>query len=289
MRQDYLDAAEVINSFYDVQSTYEQGRKYLYFMVYDDDITAVLKSVHIYKALKRNNPQMKFVVVGGEGLLATAFKVMRFSLWIRGRRFASKILKKETEAQRLKRVALALGVLEQDIIVADEGKNTSDNLRAMSGIANGQKTVVVSTQRLAMVFKQSAEYQCNTYPEKFGCQKFDYDLLVIHQSVAETLRWYNFQVAGDGAVAFHLYASLVRRFDVYDGKFLFKPKNEPTRIVKRADELLRSRFLIKQRLSGWGAVRSYFQYIPIIWDIFKNAELYLDDENNAIEDALHLQ
>lgn len=289
MKKEYLQAAEVINSFYDVQSTFQPGQKYQYFMVYDDDITAVLRSAHIYKALKRNNPQMKFVAVGGEGLLAVAFKVMRFGLFVRGNSFALKRLKKETEAQRLKRIALRLGIDEQDIIVSDEGHNTTENLRAMSKIANGQKSLVVSTQRLAMVFKQSAEFQCNLHPNVFGCLPFDYDLLVIHQSVEETLRWYNFQTAGNGAVAFHLYASLVRRFEVYDGLFLKKPDLELTDVVRRADDLLRPKFLIKQRLSGFKAVVSYLQYIPIVWDIFMHSVDYMIDENNAIETALKMQ
>lgn len=139
MKQEYLPAAEVINSFYDVQSTFQPGRKYQSFMVYDDDITAVLRSAHIYKALKRNNPQMKFVAVGGEGLLAVAFKVMRF--------------------------------------------------------------------------------------------------------------------------------------EVYDGLFLKKPDLELTDVVRRADDLLRPKFLIKQRLSGFKAVVSYLQYIPIVWDIFMHSVL----------------
>ena len=77
---------------------------------------------------------------------------------------------------------------------------------------------------------------------------------------------------------------MVRRFEVYDNKFLTKPC-DPTDAVKKADELLRPRFLIKQRLTGWKAVLSMFQYIPIIWDIFWNAEKYLIDENDAVNEA----
>jgi len=284
MKKKYLDAAEVINQAYAVQSTYDLGKKYAYFFVYDDDITAVLKSIHIYKFLKKINPQMKFVAVGGEGLLAVAFKVMRFSLKVRGKSFASKKLKAETEAERLKRVAMELGVSEEDIIVADEGHNTTENLRAMSNIAYGTKALVVSTQRLAMVFKQSADFQCNQHPEEFGCRRFDYDMLVIPQTVRNTLHWYNFQAAGNGRVAMHLFASLVRRFEVYDGKFLTKPF-EPDDRVKKADALLRNKFLIKQRHTGWKLFRVYCQYIPILWSIFWNAEQYLISENSAINCA----
>lgn len=55
--------------------------------------------------------------------------------------------------------------------------------------------------------------------------------------------------AGHGRVALHLYASLVRRFEVYDGKFLRKPF-EPDETTKKADTVLRNRFLIKQRVTG---------------------------------------
>jgi hypothetical protein len=244
----------------------------------------VLKSIYLYRQLKERNPKMKYVVVGGEGLLAVAFKVMRLSVKLRGMSVAQCLLKKETEAQRLKRVAMALHVREEDIIVADSGHNTTENLQAMSRIAEGQKALVVSTQRLAMVFKQSAEYQCNMYPEKFGCKRFDYDLYVIHQNVSDTLRWYNFQIAGNGRVAMHFFASLVRRFEVYDGKFLTKPF-EPSDEVKKADSLLRNKFVIKQRPTGFGAVRALFQYVPILWDIYWHAADYLIDENLAIEDA----
>ena len=281
MKKKYLEAAEVINQAYAVQSDYDLNRKYAYFIVYDDDITAVLKSVHIYKYLKRNNPLMKFVAVGGEGLLAVAFKVMRFSLKVRGKSFAERMLKPETEAERLKRVAMELGVKEDDIIVSDDGHNTTENLRAMSKIAHGTRALVVSTQRLAMVFKQSAEFQCNQHPEEFGCRQFKYDLLVIPQTVKETLRWYNFQTAGDGRVAMHLFSSLVRRFEVYDGQFLTKPF-EPSDEVKKADALLRDKFLIKQRQSGFKLFKAYLQYVPIIWSIFWHAEDYLIDETDAV-------
>ena len=280
-----LKAAETINRAYDVRSTFKY-QKYDYFIVYDDDITAVLKSAPLYFELKKINPHMKYVVVGGEGLLAIAFKVMRLSLKMRGSKRRLNALKAETEAQRLKRVAMRLGVDEKDIIVADKGHNTTENLQAMSKIAKGKKSLVVSTQRLAMIFKQSADYQCNTYPEKFGCERFDYDLFVIHQSVEKTLRWYNFQKAGNGRVAFHLFASIVRRFEVYNGKFLTRPF-EPSDEVKRADAHLRHRFVIKQRLNGLGHVRALFQYVPIVISIFFHAEEYLMDEENAIHEAEH--
>lgn len=284
MKQEYLEAAEVINQAYKIPSTFDWNTKYAYFMVFDDDITAVLKSIYVYRQLKKRNPEMKYVVVGGEGLLAIAFKVMRFSLWVRGNSYALSRLKKETEAARLKRVAMALLVREEDIIVLDKGHNTTENLQAMSNLANGKKSLVVSTQRLAMVFKQSAEFQCNQHPEKFGCRKFDYDMYVIEQTVEEVLRWYNFQAAGDGRVALHLFASLVRRFEVYDGKFLTKPF-EPDDEVKKADALLRPEFVIKQHLGGFGAVRAIIQYIPIVWDIFHHPMDYINDETLAIEDA----
>ena len=85
-------------------------------------------------------------------------------------------------------------------------------------------------------------------------------------------------------VALHLFASLVRRFEVYDGKFLRKPF-EPDDALKKADALLRNRFLIKQRVGGIRIIKAYLQYIPIMWDIFWNAENYLADEKKAIASA----
>lgn len=281
MKKNYLKAAEVINQAYDVASTYDATQKYDFMVVYDDDITAVLKSMCVYRQIKKLNPKARFVVVGGEGLLATAFAVMRFSLKIRGKNFASSLLKKETEAARLKRVAVALGVPKSEIDVLDKGTNTTENLQAISHLAEGKQVLVVSTQRLAMVFKQSADFQCNEEPEKHGCVPLQYDLFVIKQTVEETLRWYNFQAAGNGRVALHLFASLVRRFDVYDGKFLRKPF-EADEETKKADALLRNRFLIKQRVTGLKQIRAMLQYVPILWDIFWHAEDYLIDENEAI-------
>lgn len=287
MKKDFLKAAEVINQAYDVVSTYDVTKKYDFMVVYDDDITAVLKSMNVYRQVKMHNPEVRLAVVGGEGLLATAFVVMRFSLKIRRKKLASNLLKKETEAIRLKRIAMDLGVPESEIIVLDKGRNTTENLQAISHLAKGKKTLVVSTQRLAMVFKQSADFQCNDEPEKHGCIALDYDMFVIKQTVKETLRWYNFQAAGQGRVALHLFASLVRRFDVYDGKFLRKPfdVDETTR---KADALLRNRFLIKQRVTGLRKIKAMLQYVPIIWDIFWHAENYLIDERNAIMAAEHL-
>lgn len=287
MKKDFLKAAEVINQAYDVVSTYDVTKKYDFMVVYDDDITAVLKSMNVYRQVKMHNPEVRLAVVGGEGLLATAFVVMRFSLKIRRKKLASNLLKKETEAIRLKRIAMDLGVPESEIIVLDKGRNTTENLQAISHLAKGKKALVVSTQRLAMVFKQSADFQCNDEPEKHGCIALDYDMFVIKQTVKETLRWYNFQAAGQGRVALHLFASLVRRFDVYDGKFLRKPfdVDETTR---KADALLRNRFLIKQRVTGLRKIKAMLQYVPIIWDIFWHAENYLIDERNAIMAAEHL-
>lgn len=287
MKKDFLKAAEVINQAYDVVSTYDVTKKYDFMVVYDDDITAVLKSMNVYRQVKMHNPEVRLAVVGGEGLLATAFVVMRFSLKIRRKKLASNLLKKETEAIRLKRIAMDLGVPESEIIVLDKGRNTTENLQAISHLAKEKKALVVSTQRLAMVFKQSADFQCNDEPEKHGCIALDYDMFVIKQTVKETLRWYNFQAAGQGRVALHLFASLVRRFDVYDGKFLRKPfdVDETTR---KADALLRNRFLIKQRVTGLRKIKAMLQYVPIIWDIFWHAENYLIDERNAIMAAEHL-
>lgn len=286
MKNYLLKAAEVINQAYDVVSTYDAAKKYDFMVVYDDDITSVLKSMNVYRRIKKINPKARFAVVGGEGLLAVAFTVMRFSLKIRRKTVASHLLKKETEAARLKRVAMALGVPKSEIIVLDKGRNTTENLQAISHLAQGKKALVVSTQRLAMVFKQSADFQCNEEPEKHGCVPLDYDLFVIKQTVEETLRWYNFQKAGHGRVALHLFASLVRRFDVYDGKFLRKPF-EVDLETKKADALLRNRFLIKQRVTGLKKIRAMLQYVPILWDIFWHAENYLIDENDAIIAAEH--
>ena len=286
-KENYFQAAEVINNTYDVASTYVETKKYDFMVAYDDDITAILKSINVYRQVKRNNPAARLVVVGGEGLLAAAFAVMRFSFKIRRKTVASHLLKKETEAARLKRVAMALGVPESEIIVLDKGRNTTENLQAISHLAQGKKAIVVSTQRLAMVFRQSADFQCNEEPEKHGCVSLDYDLFVIKQTVKDTLRWYNFQAAGNGRVALHLFASLVRRFDVYDGKFLRKPF-EADEKTKKADAVLRNRFLIKQRVTGVKKIRAMLQYLPILWDIFWHAEDYLIDENEAISTAEHL-
>ncbi len=285
MKNEFFEAAEIINRFYAVASTFDENQSYDYMVVYDDDITAMLKSVTVYKKVKKINPATKLVVVGGEGLLATAFAVMRFSLKVRGKKSAD--LKKESEAMRLKRVAMALGIPEHEIIVLDKGRNTTENLQAISKMAQGKKALVISTQRLAMVFKQSADFQCNEEPEKHGCFNLDYDLFVIEETVKETLHWYNFQIAGNGRVALHLFASLVRRFEIYDGKFLRKPF-EPDEEVKKADAILRNRFLIKQRISGLKKLKAVLQYIPIVWDIFWHAEDYLLDEQKAIAAAEHI-
>jgi len=77
---------------------------------------------------------------------------------------------------------------------------------------------------------------------------------------------------------------LVRRFDVYDGKFLRKPF-EADEETKKADAILRQRFLIKQRVTGIRKIRALLQYVPILWDIFWHAEDYLEDERKAIEVA----
>ncbi len=284
MKKSYFEAAEVINQAYAVASTFDASKRYDFMVVYDDDITAVLKSMNVYRQIKMQNKNARLVVVGGEGLLSIAFSVMRFALKLRGNKLASHLLQKETEAARLKRVAIALGVPEQEIDVFDKGTNTTENLQAISHMAQGKKVLVVSTQRLAMVFKQSADFQCNEEPEEHGCMQLNYDIFVIPQTVKETLRWYNFQAAGKGRVALHLFASLVRRFDVYDGKCLRKPF-EADEKTKKADAILRNRFLIKQRVTGLKQIRAILQYLPIIWDIFLHAEEYLADERNAILNA----
>ena len=79
----FITAAEIINQAYDVSSTFDECKVYDFMVVYDDDITAILKSIGTFKKVKKINPDAKLVVVGGEGLLATAFSVMRASLKIR--------------------------------------------------------------------------------------------------------------------------------------------------------------------------------------------------------------
>ena len=141
MKKDYLNAAEVINRAYDVASTFDAAKKYDFMVVYDDDITAVLKSMEVYRQVKKLNPEARLAVVGGEGLLATAFAVMRFSLKVRLKKPASRLLQKETEAMRLKRVAMELGVPESEIIVLDKGRNTTENLQAISHLAQEKKAL----------------------------------------------------------------------------------------------------------------------------------------------------
>lgn len=286
MNSKFFEHAELINKAYNVSSDYSLDRQYDFMFIFDDDITTVLHSVQVYRLLKKQNPVMQLVMVGGEGLLATAFRVMRLSLKIKGifkpklKKYLSE-LRQETEAQRLKRVAVALGIPESDIRVLDSGHNTTENLRVMSRLADGKKSLVVSTQRLAMIFKASAEFQCNRYPKMFGMKLFKFDMMVIHQSVSETLQRYNFQIAGHGRVALHFFASLVRRFDIYDGKFLEKPF-EPSPEVRKAAAELEKRFFIKQRLGGIKKLIAYCQYVPIIWDIFRNAEKYCSSERIII-------
>ena len=69
--------------------------------------------------------------------------------------------------------------------------------------------------------------------------------------------------------------------------FLRKPF-EPDETTKKADAILRSRFLIKQRVGGFKKIRALLQYIPIVWDIFWHAEDYLLDEQKAIATAEHV-
>ena len=69
MKEKYFEAAEVINRAYNVESTYDSSKKYDFMVVYDDDITAVLKSMNIYRQVKQVNPEARLVTVGGEGLL----------------------------------------------------------------------------------------------------------------------------------------------------------------------------------------------------------------------------
>ena len=109
--------------------------------------------------------------------------------------------------------------------------------------------LVVSTQRLAMVFRQSADFQCNEKPAQFGCMVLNYDLFVIAQPVKKILRWYNFQIAGKGRVSLHLFASLVRRFEVYDGKFLRKPF-EPDDTLKKGRYFVAQSFFDKAACRG---------------------------------------
>ncbi|MDD4556534.1 MAG: YdcF family protein [Alphaproteobacteria bacterium] len=274
--------AEVINQAYKVKSTFDPNRRYSYIFYFDDDITALLESKKVYEKVLDRNPEAKVVMVGGEGLLATAYKVMRVALKVRGKKKLLSKLRKETEAQRLARVAIALGIPEEKIIILDSGTNTTENLQEMSWLAKQQPSLVISTQRLGMIFKQSAGYQCNSHPATFGMTRFVYDIYCVEQTAEETARWYNFQAAGNRRVALHGFAALSKRFDVYHNKFLTRPF-EPEFEVKEAADYLAKRFLIKQRLTGFKGIFAKLQYIPIIWDIFWNAEKHIEDEEKAIK------
>lgn len=288
----YLQIANRLNDRYAVISdcySQEGGIKnYDFFIFYDDDITSVLKGIRALALMVKTHglcgpsgKRRKVVFVGGEGLLANAFKVMRIALLLRGKGKEFAALIPENEAQRLQRVALSLWVNPKDCILLDTGKNTTENLRLICDLVKDDTAIIAVTQRLALIFQQSVDFQCNQHPEKFGLSPLKIDLYVIKQTVEQTLRWYNFQIAGKGRVSFHFFAHLVKRFDNYDGKFLNKPF-EPRVSLRKDSEVLSKKFLIKQRSNN---PLKYFQYIPIIWDIFWNAEKYLDDEAMAIAEA----
>lgn len=284
--------AEKINAAYDMSSTAydEQGRikNCDYVLFGDDDITVVLKGLRTWYELNMvhgdkgpSGKERKAVFYGGEGLLATAFEVMRAGLTLRGKWKLKRKVKKENESQRLARVAEALGLHPVQMIVLGAGRNTTEVLRSICQTVGNGKCLLVVTQRLAQIMKASIEFQCNQNAEKFAMTPLNIEYYVIHQKVRETVRWYNMQGAGGGRVAFHFWGHLVRRFDEYDGKFLSKPF-EPTKELRESSEVLAENFLIKQRKGG---LRKVMQYFPIINDIFWHAEEYIADERMAIAES----
>ena len=284
--------AEKINAAYDMQSSaYDDCGKvknYDYLLFGDDDITVVLRGLRVwYEIMKQFGPkgpsgkERKIVFYGGEGLLATAFKVMRFGLALQGKKKLRRRVQKENESERLARVAEKLGLDPSLMIVLGAGRNTTEVLRSICSAVDDKKCLLVVTQRLAQIMRCSINFQCNRNPEAFGMRPLDIDYYVIHQEVRDTIRWYNMQGAGGGRVAFHFWGHLIRRFDEYDGKFLEKPF-EPSKELRESSELLARKFLIKQRRGG---LRRLCQYLPIILDIFLHAEDIVKDEVDAIAAA----
>lgn len=263
MKKNFVDLAEKINQAYHVKSNCfnEKGqlKNYAFVIFYDDDITSALEGAKAWHELNLlygpycNGVLRKCICVGGKGLL-------------------SKFLYKESEARHLANVAIALGVPENCIIIADKGTNTTENFIAIKKLIGTELSLVCITDRLAAIFEQSRLLQ---FPE------LKIDCFVIQQSVKETLQLYNGFALANGAVALHFWAHVVRRFDENNGKFLIKPF-EPSKDVREAASTLEKRFLIKQRINS---LRKYFQYIPILVDLLIKKSAIAKAEKQAIEQA----
>ena len=259
MKKNYWRAAKLLNRVYKAESTCFDAKgnlkNYDKVIFYDDDISVVLEGVRVWFKLQAtygamqpswNEQRRRAIFLGGRGLMSS---------W----------LYKETEGRHLERAAAELGIAEQDRVVLDHGTNTGECLWELRkylcppGIVTGGKCLMVVTQRLSLILKQSIALQ---WPQ------FDVDYYVVEQSVKQSRQLYNGMALAGGRPLLHFWAHVVNRFDRYDGKFMVKPF-EPDAKTRAAGDLLASRFLIKQRSNS---LRKYLQYVPILWDLLRKRE-----------------
>lgn len=289
---EYEFIARKLSKAYDMDSTcYDENgvlKNYDYLLMGDDDITVVLKGIHVWFEAKSlygpcgpSGEERKIVFYGGKGLLALAFRCVKVGLFLQGKWKLMRELHPENESQRLARVAGELGIKPSEMVVLGEGTNTSEVLRSIAQTVGEKQCLLAVTQRLAMIMKSSIDFQCQKNATAFGTHPLKMDYFVIKQDVRDTVRWYNMQRAGGGRVAFHFWGHLLPRFDKYDGKFLQKPF-EPSESLRESSRILEKNFLIKQRCGG---LRKYCQYLPILWDVLQNGEAFIKDEKKAIEEA----
>lgn len=266
--QNYWRAAELLNKVYKAESVQERNLlNYDNVIFYDDDITVVLEGAKLWFKLK--------ALYGDKGAV---MRQPRRAIFLGGKGLMSSWLYKETEGRHLASVATKMGIEKERQVILDQGTNTGECLRELRrylcppGIVYSGRCLIVVTQRLSLILKQSIALQ---WPQ------LDADYYVIEQSVEESCRLYNGMALAGGRPLLHFWAHVVNRFDRYNGLFMIKPF-EPAPEVREAGDLLAQNFLIKQRVNS---LRKYLQYVPILWDLLRKRKAICRAEAEAIAEA----
>lgn len=261
IRKQFMENADGFCLYRKRENAVTLGKKLVnvdFLVVYDDDmISAAKASLMWYKLMDLfgekgvNGKRRKIICLGGKGAM-------------------SKYLYRETEGELLKNTLIKLRIQSEDIVVLDGGSNTGENLRVLNQKINGQKAMIMVTQRLSAIFKYS---QMQQFPE------MDIVYCTIYQSLEDSCHLYNGMALYYRLPILHFWAHVVKRIKSYEGKFMAKVPGIDWRF-EHMSARLQKRYVIKQ---PGHRLRTILQLLPILRDLRGKREMVRRDYENLIK------
>ena len=261
IRKQFMENADSFCVYRKKENAVTLGKKLInadYLIVYDDDMVSAAKaSLLWYKMMELfgeygpGGKRRKIICLGGKGPM-------------------SKYLYKESEGVMQKNTLVKLFIREEDIVVLDAGNNTGKNLEVLNKQLDGQKGIIVITQRLSVIFKYSQMLQ---YPA------MDLLYFTIYQSLEDSCHLYNGMALNYTTPILHFWAHVIRRFRKYQGIFMAEVPGIDKTYSDKAARLQRS-YVIKQ---PGHRLRTILQLLPILRDLKQKRGMVKKDYENLIK------